>query len=209
MRLEYRVVEFDLERYLEPVKWFKPRDLVTILDLDRTLDSYKPLGRILLFNTRGLDQENKRPGAAIHYGYFRRTQIHKGVVYPQPCQRRQQVLDCRNAGRAADQGRGQTRFTHVFGTGLDLYRRIKINPAKNNAGIRGGRSQGQVDLLTRVQAHTCRTDDIFERTLPDHGVIACVAALLHQKSRGDVSTALISCLGSARHSAHNIVSFPS
>src|SRR5690606_27343542 len=66
--VEHRVVEIDFEADLEAVEGTEGGALVAVRDGDFTLDANELLRRILLLQTRGLDQEHEGTGATVHDG---------------------------------------------------------------------------------------------------------------------------------------------
>ena len=65
----------------------------------------------------------------------------------------------------------QLGVTNIRWRSLDFDIVIKIHTPKNNSRINSSRPERDVYLLSRVQADTGRTNDIFERSLSDHLVI--------------------------------------
>ena len=87
------MIELELEVDFEAVERVKPRPLVTFVDLDRLADPDEALGRILFFDSGRLQQEDKRPGAAVHDRHFGATDFDEGIVDTEAGEGRQQVLD--------------------------------------------------------------------------------------------------------------------
>src|ERR1700722_16796973 len=100
---EYRVIELDLEIDLEALERVKSRPLIAVLHAHALLDAYEALGRGLLLDAGGLQQEHKRSGAAIHDRHLGAVDLDQGIVDAQTREGREQMLDGRDASRAVDQ----------------------------------------------------------------------------------------------------------
>ena len=165
---EGRVIEIDGKLHLEAIIGLEHGVLVTVLHPDPAFDADKALGALLLLDARRLDQEDEGAGTAIHDGHLRRADVHIGIVDTQAGEGREQMLHGGDAHTVLDQGGGEAGIAHIQRTGGDIHRHGEVGAAKNDAGVRGRGAQGQVDLVTGVQADARGADDIFERTLPDH-----------------------------------------
>src|SRR6185312_3765499 len=165
---EDRVVEIDGETDLETVERLEARPLVAITHDDRLLDAHEAFGRGLFLDSRRLQQEHERAGAAIHDRHFRRGKIHVGIVDAQTGDRRQQMLDRGDAYIALDQGCGKTGIANVLATGADLDRLVQIDAAEHDTGVDRGGTQGHVDLFTGVKTDARRANHVLECALSDH-----------------------------------------
>jgi hypothetical protein len=91
------MVELDREADAEAVMRAEAGDLVAVAHLDVLADSQEPLGRVLLGDAGGLQQEHERARRAIHDRHFWRGQFDVDVVDAQAGQGRHQVLDGRRS----------------------------------------------------------------------------------------------------------------
>src|SRR6188768_3839095 len=162
------MVELDFEIDLEAVERLELRPLVAVFDAHALLDAHEFLGHALIFETRRLQQEHERAGAAIHDGHFGRADVDVRIVDTKPGECRQQVLHGRNARRTINKSGAELGITHVLGVGTNFGRRIEISAAEDDAGIRRGRPQGHEDLLAGVQANTLGADGVLESALSEH-----------------------------------------
>src|SRR5699024_3160709 len=78
--VECRVIEVNGKTDLETFERLKTGPLVTIPDFDSSLDANELFGCIQLLNACGLNQEHKRPGAAIHDGQLVSRQFDNRIV---------------------------------------------------------------------------------------------------------------------------------
>ncbi len=129
----------------------------------------KRLARVLLGDAGGLQQEHERTGRAVHDRHFRRGQVDVGVVDAQAGQRRHQVLDRLDLGRAAAQAGAQHGLGDQVGARGYFDHRVEIDAAEHDAGIHRGRAQGEEHLLAAVQAHAGGADHVLEGALAQHG----------------------------------------
>src|SRR5487761_571852 len=87
MLLEDRMIKIYLETDLETIKGFEARPFVALAHFQAFANTDEAFMGVLLFNARGLQEEYKRSGAAVHDRYFGGAQIHVRVVYTQPGER--------------------------------------------------------------------------------------------------------------------------
>ena len=59
------------------------------------------------------------------------------------------------------QGCREGCIADILGFGLDFNYRIKVGAAKDNAAVRFGRTQCEINFFTGVKAHTSGTYGIF------------------------------------------------
>jgi len=163
------VIEIDLEAHLEAVERNEGGAFVALFHRYFALDADELLGRFLLLQASGLDQEYERTCAAVHDRYFRRGQFDIGVVDTQAGHGRKQMLHGIHFDVTLDQGGRHGGFADVRGPGGDFHHRVEVSPAEHDASIDGSRLQGQVNLLPGVQADTGRPDDVLQGALSDHG----------------------------------------
>ncbi len=148
---------------------FKSHPAVAIDHFHRLQYADELLRRILLFNARRLNQEDKRAGAAVHDGHFRPIDFDMAVIDTQPRERRHQVFDGGDFIAVFDEGRRKLGFPHIKGMAGNFNRLRQINPVKDDAGIRRRRAQRQTNLLARVQANAGRSDAVTKGTLVNQG----------------------------------------
>ena len=166
--LERRVIEIDRERELESFKGLEPRPLVPVLHLDRGLDPDEALGRGLLLDAGGLNQEYERCRAAIHDRHFGASEIDVRVVDPQSGESGHEVLDGSHFGAAGLERAAQSRVGYLERVGSDIDRRRQVDAPKYDARIRRGRTQGHRYLLAGMQANAGGADYGFESALLEH-----------------------------------------
>src|SRR3546814_885998 len=135
----------------EAVMRLETGDLVAVAHFHRVLDADEALGRALLDDAAGLQQEHERAGRAVHDRHFGRGQVDVEVVDAQAGERRHQVFDRLHPGAVARQAGAQGGFADQLGVRGDLHRRLDVDAAEHDAGVDRGRSQGAVDLLAAVQ----------------------------------------------------------
>src|SRR5262249_22446771 len=90
------------------------------------------------------------------------------VVDAETGHRRQEMLDRRDAHLALDERGREARVADVFATGANLDRARQVDAAEHDARVHGRGPQGHIDLLTRVETHVGRQNDVLERALSDH-----------------------------------------
>ena len=168
---ENRVIEVDTKRHLEALKGDKGGCFAIFFYRNFPLDPNKLLGGILFCDAGRLNQKDKGTCAAVHDRHFGRAQLDVGIINTQTRHCRQQVFDRVYLGAILYQGRGHGRLTDTFGTRRDLDHGVKINPAKHDTRVDRCRLQCEVDLLTRMQAHTSGPDDVFQCALSDHACL--------------------------------------
>ena len=179
------MVEIDAEFNAESVVGLEPGILVTVTDLDGALDTDEAFGTVLFLYPGGLEQEDEGTGTAIHDRYLRGTHIHVGVVDSQPGKGRQQVFHGRHPHVAVDQCGREPSVADVVRAGTNLDRLVEIHATKDDAGIRGRRTQRQVHLVARMQANTGGANHVFECALLDH----CLGSLTPEsRTKGTMST---------------------
>ena len=165
------MVEFDGESQLESVVWIEPRPLVAVLDLDALFHADEAFRRVLLLDSSRLQQEHERSGTAVENRNLGRIDVDEQVVDTQPGQRRHQVLDGRNLDVALGQSRTQARVDNCLRVGNQIDRRIEIDAAKDDAGIRRGRTQYEVHLDPAMQSDASGANQRFERALLEHVLV--------------------------------------
>ena len=143
-------------------------ELVALAHLDMLADAQEPLGRVLLGDAGGLQQEHERAGRAIHDRHFGCGQLDVDVVDAQAGQGRHQVLDGLHLGAVATQAGAEGGFGHQRGAGGDLDHGIQVDAAEDDAGVDRGRAQGEEDLLAAVQPHAGGADQVLEGALAKH-----------------------------------------
>ncbi len=102
---------------LESLKRREAGGGITFADCDFPLDPQKLLSRELLANAHGINQINKRRGAAVHDRHFAARQLDDEVVDTKPPQGRHQVLDGRHLGAALAQRRRKGRVADILYAG--------------------------------------------------------------------------------------------
>lgn len=90
------------------------------------------------------------------------------VVDAQAGQCRHQVLDGGNAHVALLQHRRHARVAHADGRGRQVHDLGQVDAVEDNAGIRLGRTQGEFDPATRMDAHAYRAYEILNTALSEH-----------------------------------------
>ncbi len=165
------MIELDLEIDLEAFERLKHRPLVTVGNLQRLGDADEALRRELLLDAGRLQQEHEVTRAAVHDGYFRRAHLDDGVVDPEACERRQQVLDGGDPRLTPDQGRSQLCIADVFRVGDDGRELAQVGAPKQDSGIRRRRAQCHQDLLAGVQSDARGADGVLQCTLSDHLIL--------------------------------------
>ena len=84
---------------LKPSNGLEARPLVAVAHLDRRDDAQVALGRVLLDDARRLQQEDERPGAAVHDRDLGPGDVDVQVVDAEAGERRHEVLDGRDRWR--------------------------------------------------------------------------------------------------------------
>ncbi|EEF93622.1 hypothetical protein CATMIT_01746, partial [Catenibacterium mitsuokai DSM 15897] len=138
-----RMVEDHGEAQAEPVERLEAGDLVAVAHFHRVLDADETLGRVLLGDAGGLQQEHERAGRAVHDRHFRRGQLDIAIVDAQPGHRREQVLDGHDLAGAVGQAGAQRGLGDQVGARGHLHHRVEIGAAEHDAGVDRGRAQGQ------------------------------------------------------------------
>ncbi len=169
--LENRVIEIDLEAHLEAVERQEGRALVALLDRHFTLDANELLVGVLLLQAGGLNQEYERPSAAVHDRHFRRGEFDVGVVDPQAGHCRKQMLHSVDLDVTVDQRRGHGGFANILGPRGNLHRRIEVGATEHDPGVHRCRFQGEINLLSRMQADAGGANDVLQGALSDHGLL--------------------------------------
>jgi hypothetical protein len=126
---------------------------------------------LLLFDPRRLQQEDERPRAPVHDRHFGRGDVDVRIVDTEARERGHEMLDRRDAHAVLLQARGEARIADRIGIGLDLHRVGQIDAAEDDARVGRGRTQREIDLLSRVQSHAGRADDVLQRALTDHEML--------------------------------------
>ena len=162
------MVELDGEVQAEAIEGLEAGDLVAVAHFHRLADADEALGRFLLGDARRLQQEHERARGAVHDRHFGGRQFHIDVVDAQPGQRRQQVFDGLDLGRAAGQAGAQRGLGDQLGLRGHFHHRVQIDAAEHDAGIDRGRTQREKDLLSAVQAHAGGADHVLEGALAQH-----------------------------------------
>ena len=166
------MVELDGEAEAEAVVRLEARDLVAVAHFHRSLDADEALGRGLLDDAGGLQQEHERAGRAVHDRHFGRGQVDIGVVDAQAGQRRHQVFD----GHAPWRRRRDRPVHRVVSLTSSASAGISTTGSRSTRRntmplSTGGRTQGEVDLFAAVQSHAGGADHVLEGALL-HGVDA-------------------------------------
>ena len=104
----------------------------------------------------------------VHDRHFGTGQVDKGIIDTQPGQCGHQVLDGRHPYAIHLQAGRQTGIVHQMCFGTHFHRRFEINSAEYDAAVGRRRTQGQIDLLARMQADSRGLYRFFQRTLSDH-----------------------------------------
>lgn len=164
-----RVAEIDREFDLEAEVRIETRELVAVADFDGLRDLDETLGRVLLFDARGLQQEHERSGTAVHDRDFLGRHVDVEVVDTEARAGRHQMLDRRDARTILLQHRREARVADRHRRGRDIDRRRQIDAREHDARVRRGRPQRQHDLAARVQTDAGGLDDGFDGALLQHG----------------------------------------
>ena len=143
-------------------------DLVAVAHFHRALDADEALGRVLLLDAGGLQQEHERTGGAVHDRHFRRGQFDVGIVDAEAGQRRHQVFDGLHLGAIATQAGAQHGFADQVRIGRDFDHRLEVGAAEHDAGVDRCRAQGQEDLLAAMQTDAGGADQVLEGALAQH-----------------------------------------
>ena len=160
------VVKVDGKGDLEAVVRVESGQLVAFAHLNAAFYAHKTLGRHLFPDTGGLNQEHKGAGAAVHDGDFGCRHLDHHIVDAQTSQGRHEVLDGAYLYPVIiEQGGGHGGFPHREGAGDNIDRGIKIGTAENDAGIVGGRNQGQKHLLATVQTYPTGANGMLDGAL--------------------------------------------
>src|SRR5690606_21290857 len=165
---EYRMVEVDAEGHLEALDGHEGCRLAVLFHGHSTLDATELHVRVLFLGSRWLGQEHERTGAAFCGRYFRRTELHHGVVDTQAGHGRQQVLDGIHLDSILDQRGRHGGLADVLGPRRNLGHGVEISATEHDAAVHRRRFQSEVDLLTRVQANTGGPDGVLQCALSDH-----------------------------------------
>src|SRR5512137_379809 len=130
------MVELDFKINFKAVVRIETRPLVAVLYLDALLDAHEALRSVLFLDSRRLQQENERPGAAIHDRYFAGAQLDDQVVDAEAREGGHEVLDggdrtgvCREAG--AERG-----LADVTGLRRNVDQLVEVRAAEDDARIR-------------------------------------------------------------------------
>ena len=156
--------------------------LVAFADLDLTLDADELLGRALLLDPGGLDQEHEGSGAAVHDRHFGRAHIDVGIVDAETREGGHQVLHGRDLLTILRQGGAESGVGHIQRLGGNADLRLEVGAHEHNARVHRRGAKRQVDLLAGVQSHARGADDILEGTLSDHCAVARQSLVIKHRS---------------------------
>ena len=148
------MVEDDGEGQPVAVVGLEAGPLVAIPHLDGPGDANEFLGRILFLDAGGLDQEDEGRGRTVENGHFRRIQIDPAIVDAQPAEGRHQVFDGPHLDSVHFETGAHAGIANQHGLGGNILGLGQIDATEDDAGIRGCRAQGQVDLDAAMQADT-------------------------------------------------------
>ncbi len=162
------MLELDAEGQAEALIGLQPRVLVALLHLHRVADAHKTLGRVLLLDAGGLNQEHEGRGAAVHDRHFASRQLDDAVVNPEAGHRRHQVLDGGDSYLALNQRAGHFGGADNLGLRTDFHLGGQVHAAEHDAGIRPRRQQGHEYFLTGMQSDAGDTDRLAQRALFQH-----------------------------------------
>src|ERR1019366_9162239 len=168
------MIEFDLEINLEAFERVEPRPFVTVLDQYRFLHPDEALEYALLLNAGGLQQEHERTGAAVHDRHLARGDLHAGIVDPEACEGRQQVLDGGDTRVAGDQRGAERGVADILGARRDIDRLRQIDAAETDAAVGRRGPERHHDFLAGVQADASGTYGVAKGALAEHvGIFRC------------------------------------
>ena len=97
------------------------------------------------------------------------------VVDAEARERREQVLDRRDARVAINKSGAELGVADIFGGGPDFRRRIEVGTPEHDARVGRTRPQGHQDLLSGVQPHALGADRVLECALSEHVIPIPVA----------------------------------
>ncbi len=169
LRPEHRMREVDREIELEAVERIEACPLVAVAHLDGCKDAQIALRRVLLDDAGRLQQEDERPGTAIHDRDLGSGNVDVEVVDAKARERGHQVLDGGNAGTVMLQRRRQPRVADMQGVGGNGNGGRKVDPMKDDPGVCHARPQRNLDARAGMQADAGRLDRRFEGALLLHG----------------------------------------
>ncbi|MPN32775.1 hypothetical protein SDC9_180255 [bioreactor metagenome] len=163
--IDRRMVKDDGKAQAIAVVGLEARPLVAVADFDRPGDADEFLGGILFLDARRLDQEHEGRGRAIEDGHFRRIEVDPGIVDAEAAERRHQVFDGADLDPVALQAGTHAGVADQDRLCGNIDRLRQINATKDDAGVRCGRAQGQIDLDTAVQTDARGMNDRLQRAL--------------------------------------------
>ena len=179
------VMEIDLEAQLEAVMGVEssPFDLIALpfANFHRLGDPQKTLGRVLLHDACALQQKHKRGGRAVKDGHLFGGDVNEQVVQTKAMASRHQVLDRVNFGALGLDGGSQSGVGHGQSMDRNGHGLRQIHSAKHDACVRRGRTQGELNPLSAVQAHANGMGHGLNGSLFQHCLI--LISLLSQERR--------------------------
>ena len=99
-------------------------------------------------------EEDEGRGRTVENGHFRRIQIDPAIVDAQPAEGRHQVFDGPHLDSVHFETGAHAGIANQHGLGGNILGLGQIDATEDDAGIRGCRAQGQVDLDAAMQADT-------------------------------------------------------
>src|SRR5215831_9463986 len=127
------MIEHDGEAELETLEGLEARPLLVFAYLHSALDAKEALGRRLLLDPCGLDQKHEWSRASIHDRHLGAREIDVGVVDPEPCERRHQMLDRGDLDSTVLQCAAQARIADFERIGAHIHWTRSVDAAKHDA----------------------------------------------------------------------------
>ncbi len=169
------VGEVDFEAQLVAVVGLEPRPLellaLALAHLDGARDADELLRCVLQHHAGALQQEHEGGRRAVEDGHFLGRDVDVEIVQPQSRAGRHEVLDRVHLGAAHADGGGHARIHDGFGPDRDVHGFGQVDAAENDARVRRGGTQRELDPLATVQAHADGAGEGLDRALLEHPAI--------------------------------------